>query len=95
MPVEVEVESEVTLLSTVESPVESELTPVDSEPIPVEVDVESELTPVASELAAVDSCCTSTASVATTPGATLVIWRSAPALPTETSPTELKVPVRP
>ncbi|UVE67870.1 hypothetical protein ACJ51O_23080 [Burkholderia pyrrocinia] len=44
MPAEIVVLSEVTVLFVVDSPVDSELTPVDSELAVVEVDVDSEVT---------------------------------------------------
>ncbi len=100
MPVEVDVDSEATLLFVA-------LRPVDSELIAVEVDVDSEATllfvalrPVDSELMPVDSAFTALfvalswlpliASVLLAeiwPAATFVIWRAWPCAPTLTTPT--------
>jgi hypothetical protein len=72
-PLEVEVDSELTLLLV-------ELSPVDSDPRPVEVAVDSEV-----------SWLRLTASVSSVPAATLMIWRSLPTEPTDT--TLLRVPL--
>jgi hypothetical protein len=92
MPVDADVDSEVTLLLVVLRPVDSEVTllsvvlrPVDSEATPLV----AVLRPVEVELANDCNWLTFTASVAAEPAATFVRRRSLPALPTDTSPSGL------
>ncbi len=99
MPVEVDVDSEATVLSVV-------LRPVDNELIPVEADVDSDAIELVAALKPVDvdvdrlliavfvanSCEPLIASVlvaVTWPAATFVIWRSAPGVPMLTTPVGL------
>lgn len=55
MPVDVDVDREVTLLFAALTPVESDVTPLCAVLIPVDVDVDSEATPLLALLKPVDS----------------------------------------
>ncbi|KGR95034.1 putative chromosome segregation ATPase [Burkholderia sp. ABCPW 111] len=87
MPDEAEVDSEVSELFVL-------LSPVDNEPMPVDADVDRLAMLLAVVLMPVLSCETVTASCGAEPSATFVMRRRAVALPTDTSDSGAAVPVR-